>query len=148
LSAAAKKTIQFGVLVFAMLGCLFLVNTAHAQKDIYNFVKGIKTDTPPLSIALGNLYTKQYAERLAMRSMLYHCIENKNFDKVKQFEVWALDYVEKSPELKMYEDLISASLFLRPEGKGCDAIEAGYQMYAHNKPLQEARLKCIADGLL
>jgi len=148
LSSAAKKTVQLGVVIFAVLGTLFLVNTAHAQKDIYNFVKGIKTDTPHLSIALNNLYTKSYAERLAMRSMLYHSIENNNVNKVKQFEQWALAYVENSPELKMYEDLISASLFLRPAGKGCDAIEAGYQMYAHNKPLQEARLKCIADGLL
>jgi hypothetical protein len=101
-----------------------------------------------LFIALNNIYTKEYAEQLAMRSMLYHSIENNNAEKVSQFENWALDYVKASPELKMYEDLISASLFLRPKGKGCDAIDAGYQMYAHNKSLQEARLKCIADALL
>jgi O-antigen polymerase len=148
LSAAARKAAKLASVMFALVGALFLVNTAYAQKDIYNFVHGIKTDVPPLSIALNNLYTKGYAERLAMRSMLYHSIENNNAEKVSQFESWALDYVKSSPELKMYEDLISASLFLRPNGKGCDAIDAGYQMYAHNKPLQEARFKCIAEGLL
>jgi O-antigen polymerase len=83
LSTAARRATKLASVVFALVGTLFLVNTAYAQKDIYNFVHGIKTDTPPLSIALNNLYTKGYAERLAMRSMLYHSIENNNAKKSK-----------------------------------------------------------------
>ena len=95
-----------------------------------------------MQVALNNLYTKPYAEQMAMRSMLYASIQNKDRKKVEIFESWAKKYVDKSPELKMYEDLISASVFLRPEAKGCDAIMAGLGMYAHNEPLQKASERC------
>ena len=139
LSKVMRKLLQVMMLSLGILSTLFLTNTALAQYDIYNFVNGIKTETPPLKVALNNLYTKDYAEQLARRSMLYHSIENQNIEKVVSFEKWALNYVEKKPELKMYEDLISASLFLRPEGKGCDMITEALKMYAHNKPLKRVR---------
>jgi O-antigen polymerase len=141
LSSAMKKLLQIIMLSLGILSTLFLTNTASAQYDIYNFVKGIETENPPLKVALNNLYTKDYAEQLAMRSMLYHSIENRDMSKVVAFEKWALNYVERRPELKMYEDLISASLFLRPEGKGCDMITEALKMYAHNKPLKKVKLE-------
>ncbi len=141
-SPSLEKLISFGCILLPILSSLFLIDVARAQKDIYNFVKDIESDTPPLSIALSNLYTKNYAEQLAMRSMLYNAIEQHDKEKVQLFENWAMDFVIKSPELKMYEDLISASVFLRPQGKGCDAIKAGLAMYAQNKPLQIALEKC------
>ena len=142
LSTAANKSMQISALVVVMLSTAFLVNTAKAEQDLFHFVRGIKTDTPPLSIALNNVYTKNYAEQLVRRSNLYAYIEQKNRNEVDGFIVWAKDYVSKSPELKMYEDLISASVYLNPEGQGCDMIREALTMYAHNKPLQEAMVKC------
>ena len=138
LSQAATRLIQLFAILLAVGLPVFMHNTARAQSDLFNFLYDRNPQAPYLQLALNNIYTKTMAEKVAMRSTLYASIENGDKSKVKIFENWALDYVTTHPELKMYEDLISASAFLRPEGKGCDAIEAGLTMYAYNKPLQLA----------
>jgi O-antigen polymerase len=142
LSLAMTRLIQIGAVGSAIGVTLFMINTARAQADLYDFLHNKNAQAPYLQVALNNLYTKTYAEQIAMRSMLYASIENGDKGKVETFENWALDYVVTRPELKMYEDLISASIFLRPEGQGCDAIAAGRAMYGQNKPLQLAYEKC------
>ncbi len=142
LSMAMTRLIQLVAVSLAVGVTLFMINTARAQADIYDFIYNKNAQSPYLQVALNNLYTKPYAEQMAMRSMLYASIQNKDRKKVEIFERWAMEYVDKSPELKMYEDLISTSVFLRPEAKGCDAIMAGLAMYAHNEPLQKASEKC------
>lgn len=142
LSLAMTRLIQTVAVGLAVGVTLFMINTARAQANLYDFIYNKNAQPPYLQVALNNLYTKTYAEQLAMRSMLYASIENNDVSKVKTFETWALDYLTTRPELKMYEDLISASIFLRPVGKGCDAIAAGLAMYAHNKPLQLAYENC------
>jgi len=142
ISLAMSRLIQLVAVSLVVGITLFMINTARAQADLYDFIYNKNAQRPYLQVALNNLYTKPYAEQLAMRSMLYASIEHNDKSKVETFEHWALDYVITRPELKMYEDLISASVFLRPEGKGCDAIAAGLTMYAYNKPLQLAYEKC------
>mgnify|MGYP000438572184 CR=1 FL=1 len=142
LSLSATRLVQ-GVAISLAIGVtLFMVNTTRAQTDLYNFLYVENSPPPHLEIALNNLYFKTDAEQIAMRAMLYSSIAARDVTKVKIFEKWAEGYIDKSPELKMYEDLISASRFLRPEGKGCDAIRAGLAMYAHNKPLKTVFLDC------
>ncbi|PHS31204.1 MAG: hypothetical protein COA95_07110 [Methylophaga sp.] len=131
------------VVVFSVLASLFLIKTVQAQADIYKFLYDKDSSPPHLRIALKNLYFKPLAEQIAMRSMLYASIENNDRSKVIIFKKWAENYIDTRPELKMYEDLVSASVFLRPEGEGCDAISAGYEMYIHNVPLKLAHEKCI-----
>ena len=74
-----------------------------------------------------------------MHSMLYASIKNKDRKKVELFESWAMEYIDKNSELKMYEDLISASVFLQPEAKGCDAIMTGLAMNPYNKRARSVR---------
>ena len=139
---AMTRLIQLVAVSLAVGVTLFMINTARAQADIYDFIYNKNARRPYLQVALNNLYTKLYAEQLAMRSMLYASIESGDVSKVMIYENWAMEYVDKNPELKMYEDLISASVFLRPGAKGCDAIMAGVAMYAHNEPLQKSSEKC------
>lgn len=141
-SRAMKSFFQIIPIVVALGLTLFMINTARAQADLYDFLYNTKTKGPYLRLALNNIYTKPYAEQVAMRSMLYSAINDNDAAKVRTFEQWALKYIKDSPELKMYEDLISASVFLRPDDKGCDAILAGLKMYAHNKALQKASIQC------
>jgi len=138
ISKAATRLLQIVAIVFAFSATIFMVNTTRAQTDLYHFLYDKNVQPPYLQLALNNIYFKPMAEQVAMRSMLYASIENNDRARVKIFETWAQEYVEINPELKMYEDLISASVFLRPEGKGCDVIKEGLTMYAHNKPLQQA----------
>jgi len=142
ISQAMTRLIQIISASLAIGITIFMINIARAQADLYNYVHNKNTQPPYLQIALNNLYFKPLAEQVAMRAMLYSAIENKDSENIIRFESWATEYVTHSPELKMYEDLISASVYLRPEGKGCDAISAGLAMYAHNKPLQKAYLQC------
>jgi len=145
ISQAATGFLQIVAIVFAFSATIFMINTARAQTDLYTFLyEPQKAKQPYLQLALNNLYFKPMAEQVALRSMLYASIENNDSAKVKLFEKWAQEFVAINPELKMYEDLISASVFLRPEGKGCDVIKEGLTMYGHNKPLQQAyKDKCL-----
>lgn len=138
LSQVATRLIQVVAITLAIGIPIFMYNTARAQSDLFNFLYDKTPQAPYLQLALNNIYTKTMAEKIAMRSTLYASIENDDKTRVAEFENWALDYIDTRPELKMYEDLISASVFLRPEGKGCDAISAGLLMYAYNKQLQLA----------
>jgi O-antigen ligase len=148
LSASATKTLQLSGILLAVVVTLFMVNTMSAQLALYHFTHDKTMKPAHLQLALHNLYTSQAAEKVAMRTTLYAGVDRDDHAMVQKFEYWALAYVKKSPELKMYEDLISASLFLRPEGKGCDAIRAGYEMYIHNKTLKQAEQNCTDSEFL
>mgnify|MGYP000173190039 CR=1 FL=1 len=145
LSLSASRSVQCVAIFLAIGVTMFMVNTTRAQTDLYNFLNVEKSEPPHLQIALNNLYFKPRAEQEAMRAMLYSSILSKDTSKVEIFEKWAKGYVNVSPELNVYRDLLAASRFLRPEGKGCDAIKAGLSMYAHNNLLQEASLACLEN---
>jgi len=142
LSLSMRRLIQIASVSFPIGVTLFMVSTAHAQLDLYDFFYKKNKQAPYLELALDNVYTKNMAEQILMSAILYSSIENGDESTVETFEGWALNYVITRPELKMYQDLISASIFLRPEGKGCDAIIAGLKMYGHNKPFKLAYEKC------
>ena len=137
LSQAATRLIQVVTITFAVGVTAFMVNTARAQADLYRFSHDKNLQPPYLQVAMNNLYYKPVAEELAMRVMLYTSIENKDYVRVELFESWAKQFIQVRPAIKIYEELILASDFLRPEGKGCDAIEAGLAMYPLNKKLQQ-----------
>lgn len=142
-SQMASRFLQITAISLSLSTTLFMINTARAQDDLYRFLYDKNVQPPYLQKALNNLYFRTTAERIAMRSNLYANIESNNSEGVANFVTWAEDYVSRSPELKMYEDLISASVYLNPVGKGCDRIIEALAMYAHNKPLQQAKAeKC------
>ena len=142
LSQSATRLIQIVAVFFATGVTAFMINTDRAQSALYHFSFDKNPKLSDLQIALKNLYFEPLAEKVVMGSMLYTSIQKNDRAKVESFESWARDYVKTSPELQMYEDLIAASLFLRPEGKGCDAIKAGFAMYSQNKALQQAVVHC------
>lgn len=55
-------------------------------------------------------------KKIAMRSSLYADTEINNRLGVEKFVSGPKNYVSKSAELKVYGDLISASVYLNPEG--------------------------------
>jgi O-antigen polymerase len=125
---------------------LFLINVAKSQKEIYQFVYEPQHAAQPyLSNALTNNYFKKTAEKYAFRAMLYDALLLKDREKVEMFESWAFDYIATRPELKVYQDLVLSSEFLRPQQKGCDAIKAGYQMYAHNQEFKRRNNLCLLE---
>jgi len=142
LSQSAIWLIRVTAVFFAIGITIFMNNTARAQADLYHYVYDTNTQPPYLQIALNNLYFEHLAEQVAMHSMLYISIANHDRTKVETFENWAKEYVKIKPELVIYQDLILASQFLRPKDKGCDAIKAGFAMYAQNKVLQQAVIHC------
>jgi len=142
LSYAMTRLIQTVAIVFAIGMTLFMINTARAQEDLHRYLYNLNPQTPYLHVAMNNLYFKPAAEQAAMHTMLFDSIDNNKQEKVEEFELWAQNYVTTNPTLDMYSDLIAASKFLRPEGKGCDAISAGIAMYAPNKALQQAFKRC------
>ena len=142
LSQAATWLIQVIAVFFVIGVTTFMVNTARAQVDLYRFSHDKNLQPPYLQVAMNNIYYKPVAEELAMRVMLYTSIENKDYARVEVFETWAKEFIQFRPALKIYEELVLASEFLRPEGNGCDAIEAGLAMYPQNEKLQQAFMGC------
>jgi len=146
LSMAATRLIQISAIVIALTTTIFMVNTDKAEVDLFSFPYQHDKKAPYLQLALNNIYTKTRAEKVAMRSTLYANIKNGEREKVQTFISWAEQYIEKSPELKMYEDLIPAYRFLDPKERGCKIISRAIRMYAQNKPLQKANKKCQEEG--
>ncbi len=141
LSYAAGKLLYAVAIILATSTTVFMYNSFIAQADM---IKVMLREEPvaKLQLALNNLYFKRKAESTIEISHLYQAIDKKDSGDVQSFEDWGLEYVKNSPDIWMYQPLIAASLFLRPEGKGCDAIQAGLAMYAHNADLKKAVLRC------
>jgi O-antigen polymerase len=137
-SSMAIGLLRSMAVVFAFGGSYFMYHCSKAQTDLFDFLYSENKQAPYLQIALNNLYFKPEAEKAAMSSMLYASIENADRKKVKTYEDWAYSYVKTSPELNVYGNLINASKYLRPEGKGCDAMRLTMKMYAQNQILRKA----------
>jgi len=148
LSMAATRLTQISAIFIAIATTIFMVNTDKAESDLFSFLYDQKKQPPYLQLALNNIYTSTRAEKVAMRSTLYANIENGEREKVQTFISWAEQYIEKSPELKVYEDLISAHSFLNPKERGCNTISRAFKMYAQNTALQKANKECQASDQL
>ncbi len=148
ITPAAIWLLRIAALMIGSTTTVFMLNTARAQTDLYRFLyEQEKAQQPYLQYALNNLYLKSEAERIAMRTNLYAYIEQNNRQEVEKFEKWARNYIITNPRMKIYEDLISASVFLRPDGKGCDYITAGLAMYPYNKHLKKAyAIRCLPEN--
>ena len=142
LSAASTRLIQVTAIFIALSTTIFMANTDKAESDLFSFLYDYEKQPPHLQLALSNIYTNARAEKIAMRSMLYASIENNDRKKVLAFVKWAEESIKKSPELKIYEDLISAHNFLDPKERGCNAVSRALEMYAQNKALQDAYKNC------
>jgi O-antigen polymerase len=145
-SSSALNLTRLLALMLAASVTLFMWHTARAQNDLFKFIHYQEQQKPPyLNYALNNIYTRPLAESKAMAANLYSSIERKDLEGVRAYEVWAKQYVEKMPYLYIYNSMIAASATLRPEGKGCDAINAAYEMYSHLDNLQVAHQNCLKN---
>ncbi|WP_417499400.1 Wzy polymerase domain-containing protein [Methylophaga sp.] len=143
LSTGITRLINVFALVFSVFVTVSMIQIARAENELFNFVYYPEKQKPPyLQLALNNIYTKQMAEYKAMSANLYSSIESQNLEGVKLFEDWANQVILKKPYLFIYKDLIAASITLRPEGNGCDAILRAHQMYPHIKKLTISYEKC------
>lgn len=142
LSLAATRLIQCVAILLAIGATTFMINTMRAQTDLYNYINLHQRKPPFLQVALNNIYFQTLAEEYAMHTMMHISIKHKDTDKVKLFEKWAQKQVKVNPKLQLYQSLVSASRYLRPEEKGCDALKAALSMHAQHKPFQSAYLDC------
>ncbi len=142
LSLSATRFLQATSLFLAISITVFLVKTDRAQTDLFQYLYVQDKKPPYLQKALNNIYFRSDAEKSVMRSMLYEGVKKNDLEKVGIFERWAKQYVEKKPELEVYQYLIIASKALRPEHQGCGVIKSALEMYAHNETLQKADSRC------
>ncbi len=142
LSLSAKRLIQLISILIAIGTTVFMIKTSQAQSDLYNFLYETKKHRPYLQVAMHNIYFKPEAVQVDMRALLHSSIAKKDKAKVELYVKWANEQIKYSPKFHIYEDLISASQFLKPEEKGCDAIKTALEMYAYNKIFQSEYSNC------
>ena len=142
LSMAATRLLKGSTIVFCVGVSYFLFHCAQAQQDIYNFIKAKNIKGPYLEIALNNLYSKSYAEQLAMRSLLHSGIQTGDAAKVRRYVDWGERYIAINPELKIFEDLINAYAMLKQEEKKCRTIAWGAYIYPEMPSLQKIARSC------
>ena len=142
LTIAGARLIQI-TSVTLLLGCwYFLYHSDKAQTDITNFIHQVPGATPYLEVALNNYYFRPYAEELAMRSRLYSGVNSSNNALVQQYIDWGTQRISVSPELKLFEDLITAYDYQKNQRAKCDIIDLGMSMYPHNMPLASLQAEC------
>ena len=71
LSQTASRLLQTSAVLGAFSVSFFMVNTAKAQADLYDFLYNKNARPPYLLVALNNSYFKPLPEQVAMRSNLY-----------------------------------------------------------------------------
>ena len=142
LTIAGARLIQI-TSVTLLLGCwYFLYHSDKAQTDITNFIHQVPVDTPYLEVALNNYYFRPYAEELAMRSRLYSGFNSGNNALVQQYIDWGTQRISISPELKLFEDLITAYDYQKNQRAKCDIIDLGFSMYPFNMALVSLHAEC------
>ncbi|MDF1588694.1 MAG: Wzy polymerase domain-containing protein [Gammaproteobacteria bacterium] len=142
LSNPARMLIKIVSVIALTLGNYSIVDTAKAQNDIYEFVN--QTAQPPyLNIALSNLYSVAYAEKLAMRSELYNAISLKDGVTIKKYLLWAENYVKLRPELKIYEDILNAYIALNDMKSNCKVVDDAIAIYPQNDALKKLNSDCV-----
>jgi O-antigen polymerase len=146
LSKAANSSLKILAILFSIGSTLFFINTARAQADLFAFKHDVELPPPYLMIAMNNIYYRPLAEEVVMRTLLRQSIINNDPQKVREFEVWAKEYTSASPRLEIYMDLLKASIYLRPEEKGCDVVVEGLKMYSRNEKLLAAKSECKRIG--
>lgn len=143
ISAAANRLLQCTSLVLMIGSLYFLHHSSRAQADIIRYLTQQPSDTPYLEIALNNYYFRYDAEALAMRSMLYTGLSSGNEELINRYIPWSNNRLAIRPDLKLFEDLIEAHLYLKDDKSRCDVIRLGVSMYPQNKPLLELNQSCI-----
>jgi O-antigen polymerase len=142
LTIAGARLIQI-TSVTLLLGCwYFLYHSDKAQTDITNFIRQKPSDTPYLEVALNNYYFRPYAEELAMRNRLYSGINSSNNALVQQYIDWVAQRISVSPELKLFEDLITAYDYQKNQRAKCEIIYLGLSMYPYNMALVSLQAEC------
>ncbi len=142
LSKAATYLLQFSSALILAGSGYFLINSIQSQNDILNYVQQRKATQPYLKTALNNIYFKPYAEELAMRSHLYRSISTNDRKGIETALNWTNHQIKVNPELKLFEDLISAYTALNQEDNKCRIIKQGNYMYPGNTILKTMSEQC------
>jgi len=140
-SAAANKLIQATSLMASVGLLYFMLNTARAHADIMGYLSQ-NAKPPYLQVALNNYYFRSYAEELAMRAALYQGVNTDKPALVNQYLEWSKKQLDIRPDLKLFEDVINAYIYLGDDSSRCKIIDSGIRMYPQNKVLADLRQDC------
>tara|TARA_R110002049_G_scaffold277562_3_gene456093 strand:- start:1334 stop:3037 length:1704 start_codon:yes stop_codon:yes gene_type:complete len=132
-SQSALVTIRMTAIILCVFISYFLFQITLAQRDIYKFLYDDNNKPPYLKTALQNPYFRPLAEKLAMKSLLYNAIENRNNKNVLIYIAWAELEMETMPEKMLFTDLIKAYGYLNMESKLCSVTRKALNIYSDIK---------------
>ncbi|HBX59986.1 MAG TPA: hypothetical protein DEG65_07490, partial [Methylophaga sp.] len=87
LSDAANKSLRVLILLLLSISLVFLWQTALAQQQLYTYLTQSQ-QSPQLNHVLSNMYYKNYAEKIVMRTHLHDAIVRKDAEKLIQVVSW------------------------------------------------------------
>ena len=138
----AKKSLRGFVIILLTVTLFFLWQTSQAQQQLYQFINQSQR-TPQLDSALSNLYYKTYAEQIVMRSHLHDAITKNDAQKLVQIINWFESELNRTPELKLFEDVINGYIALEMPKQRCETISNSLLYYPANKVLQSIQNDCL-----
>ncbi|OUR70909.1 hypothetical protein A9Q78_11220 [Methylophaga sp. 41_12_T18] len=144
LSLSAEWLVRFVTAIGLLIVTYFLYNTARAQSDIVSFVNQ-QSSPPYLGVAARNIYTSEYAEQLARRNNLYAAINRNDQQAIQKFIAWAESRLLVKPELKIYEDILTAYMHRQDVDNKCKTIFSASKMYPKNRSLSDLREQCKTE---
>ncbi len=142
ISLMAKKSLRGFVIILLTVTLFFLWQTSQAQQQLYQFINQSQR-TPQLDSALSNLYYKTYAEQIVMRSHLHDAITKNDAQKLVQIINWFESELNRTPELKLFEDVINGYIALEMPKQRCETISNSLLYYPANKVLQSIQNDCL-----
>lgn len=145
LSLLANKSLRGLVVVMSIMSLLFLWQTSQAQRQLHQFLTQAQQATP-LDKALSNMYYKTYAEQIVMRTHLHDAISRNEREKLLQVTNWFEAALAKTPELKLFEDVINGYFALQMPQQRCEMVDHSLRYYPANKVLQRLQQDCQAGN--
>jgi O-antigen polymerase len=143
LSEAANKSLRVLILLLLSISLVFLWQTALAQQQLYTYLTQSQ-QSPQLNHVLSNMYYKNYAEKIVMRTHLHDAIVRKDAEKLIQVVSWFEYELNKKPELKLFEDVINGYFAMEKPEKRCETIRKSLEYYPANKVLIKLQKDCLA----
>ncbi|WP_031432133.1 PglL family O-oligosaccharyltransferase [Methylomarinum vadi] len=140
---SAKVFVSLLIVVYLPV-MYFFYNCEMARRDLYSYIhkQFSKESGFPLQTASSNIFFQKDAERLAMQSLMFVSLKNKDVYNVKFFLKWAEQYIQVIPDKKILENMAKAYGFLGQNKERCDIVKRALVIYPENEALLEQNEKC------
>ncbi|GAB2579459.1 hypothetical protein GCM10026986_04390 [Nitrincola alkalisediminis] len=134
----------FSIIVY-VVAISFFVHTLYSIFSIKRYVDSKFNDISILSPARNNIYTVNYADYLVMVSLFYTDLARGENHRTDLFIGWAIDRIEKEPNIELYIDLVEAYSYIGDKDIARHFMDEALYYFPSQVALLNTEVKIFGD---